>query len=365
MNYSSKAKPSKISILITNLGAVVFIILVIEVLGHWIHFLAHKKWLWEDVKVEGIFQPHPYLVGELLPNKRFEKNGITITTTPNKTRWCGAPAVDEKTIKIACVGGTTTFCPNVSDQETWPFMLQSKLGSNYSLMNYGVTGYTTVENIIQMALLVPKFKPDVVIFYVGWSDLKNYNNKNSRDDYFEHGISQSNNFGFMRETKSLFEANLAKSGIVYLGTLLSDEYNVDYSKLFLKEIAKPTSEDDKYFENIYARNLRTLKNLTLQLGAIPIFVPHVLNYDEYKSEIDSRFSTPLIVDSAVPEKMMQVNEIMLNQFEDEAKVRAINDVIKTEWFPEYFKKEGYFSEDGNDIFSDILAEQIKKIEIKK
>lgn len=364
MNYS-KAKPSKISILFNNLGAIVFIILLIEAIGHCVHFMAKEKWLWEEVKVEGIYQPHPFLVGELIPNKRFEKDGITLTTTPDKTRWAGAPAVDEKTIKIATVGGTTTFCPKVSDQETWPFMLQRKLGNGFSLMNYGVKGYTTVENIIQMSLLVPEFKPDIVIFYIGWSDLQNYHNKNSLKDYFEHGITQSENFGFMRETKSLMEANLAKSGIVYLGSMLNDEYNVDYSRLFLKERQKPSDEDDKKMHRIYKRNLETLKNLTLQLGAVPIFVPHVLNFDEYTSEIDSRASTPFIVDSAVPDKMLLLNEIMINQFDNDVKVRVINDIIRTEWFPDHFTDEGHFSKDGNDIFSDILAEQIKKLNIRK
>ncbi|KAA3606536.1 MAG: hypothetical protein DWQ06_01455 [Calditrichaeota bacterium] len=365
MNYA-KAKPSKIGILFNNLGAIVFIILVMELIGHCVHFMSKEQWLWEEEKkVDGLYKQHPYLVGELLPNKRFEKNGLTISTTPEKTRWVGAPAVEENSIKIACVGGSTTFCPNVSDQETWSFMLQRKLGNNYSLMNYGVKGYTTVENIIQMSLLVPEFKPDVVIFYVGWSDLANYHRKDSREDYFGHGMEQFQNFGFSVDKQNVQDAILSKSGIVYLGSLLNENYEVDYSKLFLKERQKPTSEDDKSFDKIYGRNLETLKNLTLQLGAVPIFVPHVLNYDEYTSDIDSRFSTPLIVDNSVPEKMLHLNEIMLNQFDNEVKTRVVIDMIRTEWFPDHFTDEGHFSKNGNDIFSDILAEQIKKLDVRK
>ena len=92
---------------------------------------------------------------------------------------------------MAVVGGSTTFGTRVTDADTWPWLLQERLGDGYAVANYGVPGYSTAENIIQMALVVPEARPRVVVFYEGWNDIRNYHWPGFQPDYYSHGMTQS------------------------------------------------------------------------------------------------------------------------------------------------------------------------------
>jgi hypothetical protein len=45
--------------------------------------------------------------------------------------------------------------------------LEKELGPGYEVINLGVPGYSTVENLIQTALILPSLNPDVAIFLCG------------------------------------------------------------------------------------------------------------------------------------------------------------------------------------------------------
>lgn len=86
---------------------------------------------------------------------------ISITSTDIHTRWTEAPADDQNVISVAVLGGSTTFGTRVTDADSWPALLQDMLGDGYAVTNYGVSGYSTAEAIIQMALIVPETEPNV------------------------------------------------------------------------------------------------------------------------------------------------------------------------------------------------------------
>jgi hypothetical protein len=44
-----------------------------------------------------------------------------------------------------------------------------------------------------MALIVPEKRPHIVIFLEGWSDIRNYHEKELGADYYSHGIRQYGN----------------------------------------------------------------------------------------------------------------------------------------------------------------------------
>lgn len=70
---------------------------------------------------------------------------------------------------IFAYGGSTTYDDGVTQGETWVDRLQADLDNKYTVLNLGVSGYTTVENLIQTIFyqnIVGK-KPRCTIYYVG------------------------------------------------------------------------------------------------------------------------------------------------------------------------------------------------------
>ena len=90
-------------------------------------------------------------------------------------------------IKVACVGDSIT------EQSEYPADLQSKLGSNYTVGNFGVTGSTVSLNswkpyVFQTAFKnAQDFNPDIVIIMLGTNDdlysLQKYNDTFQADYY--------------------------------------------------------------------------------------------------------------------------------------------------------------------------------------
>ncbi|MFH1981727.1 MAG: SGNH/GDSL hydrolase family protein [Pseudomonadota bacterium] len=83
----------------------------------------------------------------------------------------------ESEIRIAAIGGSTTACINLPFEKTWPGYLGQLLknaisGKTIRIINAGVPGFDTSQSIGNLALRVLPFKPDVVIIYHAYNDLK-------------------------------------------------------------------------------------------------------------------------------------------------------------------------------------------------
>src|SRR5687767_12882629 len=121
---------------------VIFISLVvsIEILGQVYHKIAHGRFLFQSSPT--IFRDHPYLSAVPTPGiQRHDANGVKkISIDSNGFRTSGGKGNGK--YNIVCLGGSTTFCTGLTDEATWPFLLQKKLGGEYNVHNLGVPGYT-------------------------------------------------------------------------------------------------------------------------------------------------------------------------------------------------------------------------------
>ena len=84
----------------------------------------------------------------------------------------------ENTIRIICIGGSTTFGSYVSgNAHTYPAVLDSLLSYEYDMIdieviNAGVPGYNTSNNMIYLLTHLVYFNPDIIIIYQGVNDLR-------------------------------------------------------------------------------------------------------------------------------------------------------------------------------------------------
>lgn len=93
--------------------------------------------------------------------------------------------------RVICLGGSTTFGPSIKEGDTWPGRLAA-LAPEWSVMNAGVSGYTSrhVLAFAQGSLL--DLAPDLLILYIGRNDM--HANESYHGDYFRpdyahmHGV---------------------------------------------------------------------------------------------------------------------------------------------------------------------------------
>jgi lysophospholipase L1-like esterase len=107
-------------------------------------------------------------------------NSETKTIRVNSLGFRGPEIEDPKPegrIRIAYLGGSTTFCAEVSGEETtWPHLVWQKLQaaypkSRFDYLNAGVPGYGLGEVLRSLEQRVQNFKPDIIIVYEATNDI--------------------------------------------------------------------------------------------------------------------------------------------------------------------------------------------------
>ena len=306
-----------------------------------------------------VFEPHPYLVGRLRANTELHRDDRTIRTTSINTRWTGAPKDDDDLIRVALLGGSTTFGTRLADGDTWPALLQEILGDQYAVINYGVPGYSTAEAIIQMSLVVPSQEPHIVVFYEGINDIRNYHDPLIGEDYYSHGMQQYSNFGlFHPQTRMSLSRKAAQfSSICLLAVRIHDALR----RKFTAEGGGVLHEtSDPFVDAIYSRNLRTLKTLADAMGARAIFIPQVLNNEKLKGAAGGYVWTPTIKNSAMPALMEHFNSAMVQAFErTDPPVEIMESVLEGLWKQSDFVDYWHFSRSGGMKLATMVAERIK------
>lgn len=117
----------------------------------------------------GLYRAHPYSGYDLKPN--FEE-------VTNNLGFRGPDVTLEKpggTIRIVCIGGSTTYCVRNDWQFSYPKLLGDELtstvGPHIEVINAGLVGATSVESAHRLIGKVLPLDPDLVIIYHGINDL--------------------------------------------------------------------------------------------------------------------------------------------------------------------------------------------------
>src|SRR5262245_10887292 len=122
------------------------------------------------------FRWHPLLQAEATPSFKRDLSGLTISHSSAGTRGRDR-SLSELAAKrvVATFGGSTTYDLALSDGETWAEELERRLGvDQWAIINHGMPGYSTVENLLQTAFYADAFgrRPDCALCYVVCDDLR-------------------------------------------------------------------------------------------------------------------------------------------------------------------------------------------------
>jgi lysophospholipase L1-like esterase len=107
---------------------------------------------------------------------RFDKLDKRIVHTKNSLGLRGPepPGDLGQRLSIVTVGGSTTECFYLADDQTWPALLQAQLQPDFPklwLNNAGLDGHSSFGHIVLVRDYVSKLKPNVVLILVGINDL--------------------------------------------------------------------------------------------------------------------------------------------------------------------------------------------------
>ncbi|MCP4965314.1 MAG: hypothetical protein GY926_08755 [bacterium] len=95
----------------------------------------------------------------------------------------------EGVYRILCVGGSTTYGTSCTkDEFSYPAQLEAMLakdapGKKYEVINCGVSGYGTVENLINIELRLLELDPDAIIVYHAANDARPIQARGFKSDY--------------------------------------------------------------------------------------------------------------------------------------------------------------------------------------
>ncbi len=141
------------------------------------------------------FKPHPYL-SYVRTDTVYEKNGIQIG---NQLFEFEKP---EGTIRIACLGGSTTM-------KKYPRFLESELEKRpndyrFEIMDFGCEGWTSMESTINYINRVSDFSPDIVILHHGVNDAPPRIWPNYQPDYAHYRKSWNEGSSFLERKLSQY-----------------------------------------------------------------------------------------------------------------------------------------------------------------
>lgn len=151
---------------IVLLGLPLLLVAVLEVGGHlyihWRYGVPGKSYgIYQyDAELGATHRPNSYNTNAQLNDWGFRNTENVFEPKPMPS-W-----------RIYCSGGSTTFCYNLADEETWPAQLQGLLRQRPGhqrdqVLNGGQIAQALSHEFILAKRFVPKLRPDVVLIHTG------------------------------------------------------------------------------------------------------------------------------------------------------------------------------------------------------
>jgi len=148
------------------------------------------------------------------PDRDYFDGVVTIRTNPGCYRGVyHEPTHPPGITRIVALGDSYTEGLHLSAEETWPHHLQEALPADHQVLNFGVSGFNTRQEVRWLALKALRYTPDLVVLQVSPNDTE-------PESIQYHYISGSRDFLrsrlgplFNRHTAVLFERLIA--GTIY------------------------------------------------------------------------------------------------------------------------------------------------------
>jgi lysophospholipase L1-like esterase len=119
-----------------------------------------------DPVLKGILAPMSYNTADkIFNNQGFQRIQDSAVERPKDT------------VRVIAYGGSTTFCYNLPTGKDWPMLLEKFAGIDgrkIEMLNAGDVSWTLSQALARSRKDVPRYKPDIIIFYEGLNEESNF-----------------------------------------------------------------------------------------------------------------------------------------------------------------------------------------------
>jgi lysophospholipase L1-like esterase len=175
---------------VASLVSLIVTLGLVEVIGRWffapllVRYSSHRALNLQlvnpqDLGVAGLYVPHHYYLYETRPSYRSLDAELR-----HNSRGCRAEEValpkPESVVRIVAVGGSTTYSTLVrQNTRIYTYQLETllnrwataqNLGRRFEVLNCGVPGATSAENLSRYIFMLSEYQPDLLLVQQGVND---------------------------------------------------------------------------------------------------------------------------------------------------------------------------------------------------
>ena len=324
----------------------------------------------------GVFKYHPVLGYVAIANTEFKErrykewakdavgrgyllnlsqyNGQDIIAHHNSlgARGFEPTAADLQKKMIFAYGASTTYDVDVTQGQTWVERLQSDLHGDFTVLNFGLPGYTSAQHVIQTAFYenVNGRTPVCALYYVGWNDITHAHIKDLDPGYANFYTAM-----LVLRKPDLWIAGY--SPLMHLtNKLLRRQFDSvpDVPPLYG---GAALSGSDSRLESFFIEHMSTIAAINRSRGVKTLFVGQLLNRDIFQSRPwETTIPFPLIRNADVWPLQEHFNSI-LKDTAGAVGARYIDAGIEN-FGKDDFTDWGHFSPTGSRKFAALIAKDV-------
>jgi len=269
------------------------------------------------------------------------------------------------TIRILCAGGSTTFdILSVNNSQTWPWQMEQILrerGLDAEVFNAGFPGWTSLENLVSLAIRDLDLDPDIVVLYQGINDLQPASHQ-PFDSQYEHGHAEESlrALGFELQPLKWYEHSLFVEKARELVVGKRDPW---------QRLQKTAPSEDGVLElptealETFNRNVRSLVAIAIAGGSRVVLVTQPLRVRTGSAEADRAYLAQWILGldpMVVPAQLERFNSVLREL--TTAGPAVLADAAKgVAWRDSDFGDPMHFAADGSTGMARFMADIVEGI----
>ncbi|MEO8586900.1 MAG: SGNH/GDSL hydrolase family protein [Acidobacteriota bacterium] len=309
--------------------------------------------------VRGALARHPYLVVAGRPGGSLDLAGISVRMNARGYRGSDVPMPKPAgRYRIVCTGGSTTFDVRAADDaHTWPALFGARLAAkDVDVVNAGISGWTTVESLISLALRDLDLAPDLVVVYAGINDAQPAGFSPFARDYARgHAEILASTVGVDPPPFSLFSRSLL---VQALGDALRGRRRGDaVHEVAWKGTAARSSDVPDEAVAVFERNLRSTIAVARSGGARTLLVAQSVRLRRGREAADREYYeswTPGLTFAGAEQALRRFNAVSRG-LADGHDVFFLDPFASGTFVDADFADPVHFAAAGADRFAGVLA----------
>lgn len=297
----------------------------------------------------------------------------------------GQEVFSEATLLICCYGGSSTYCINLEEQQSWPSKLESILrakGYPAEVHNHGIPGHGLSDNLnnkINYNCAGKDYKQVIEIHYHGWNDFRMINVPNLDNHNYEEveqwhfktnrmvtGLHQiqpdaiAYNYLYMNiiSEETARRIDFVERNTIFLSALLMQIHSFSHDRLISEEIQqrafKHKGITDEFEKQLLSR-IEAEQHRLLKTNKEVVFIPQLMNFQMIEEKEESfKYWIPGITE----QKTIEYCEELSRRTTKDFPAKCYITFEKTMWREEHFLDSGHFSEKGSEQFAQLTANHI-------